>query len=209
MDSTGCAASGMYEQYRRQFYASTPFLGPTLCDMSAAVMAGATEALLTPFERVQVLMQDRHYHARYANTWHAARELRAHGLPEYYRGMVPILVRNGASNILFFGLRTRLKEAMPSGMTRTTAALYDFSCGALLGAVISTVMYPLNVVKTHMQSRVGGPYRGVMPTVCEVYVARGRSVRALFRGVHVNYTRSLISWGIINCTYEFLKTHLT
>ena len=122
--------------------------------------------------------------------------------------MVPILLRNGASNVLFFGLRERLKEAAPHDGGRGSSAAWDFACGALIGAFISTVMYPLNVVKTHMQSRVGGPYSGVLTTTAELYRARGRSVRALFRGVHINYTRSLISWGIINSTYEMLKSHV-
>ncbi|XP_037071816.1 solute carrier family 25 member 51-like [Pollicipes pollicipes] len=178
---------GMYDQYQRQLEGRLPRLGRPLVDMGAAVLAGATEALLTPFERIQILMQDRHYHSRYANTWHAARELRVHGLAEYYRGMVPILLRNGASNVLFFGLRERLKAAAPHGGGRASAAAWDFTCGALIGAFISTVMYPLNVIKTHMQSGVGGPYRGIVETLGEVYRARGRSVRALFRGVHVNY----------------------
>jgi hypothetical protein len=27
----------------------------------------------------------------------------------------------------------------------------------------------------------------------------------MFRGVHINFTRSLISWGIINASYEVIK----
>ncbi|XP_043225666.1 mitochondrial nicotinamide adenine dinucleotide transporter SLC25A51-like isoform X2 [Amphibalanus amphitrite] len=198
---------GMYDQYQRTLRRSAPRLHPVLADMSAAALAGASEALLTPFERLQILMQDRHYHERFANTWHAARQLRTFGLAEYYRGLVPILLRNSASNVLFFGLRERLKAAAPHDGGRASSAAWDFACGALIGAFISTVMYPLNVVKTHMQSRVGGPFAGVLATTAELYRARGRSVRALFRGVHINYTRSLISWGIINSTYELLRSH--
>ena len=33
---------------------------------------------------------------------------------------------------------------------------------------------------------------------------RERGIRGMFRGVHVNYTRSFIQWGIINVTYENL-----
>ena len=33
---------------------------------------------------------------------------------------------------------------------------------------------------------------------------RERGVRGMFRGVHVNYTRSFMSWGIINMTYGYL-----
>ncbi|XP_043225670.1 mitochondrial nicotinamide adenine dinucleotide transporter SLC25A51-like isoform X4 [Amphibalanus amphitrite] len=199
--------TGMYDQYQRTLRRSAPRLHPVLADMSAAALAGASEALLTPFERLQILMQDRHYHERFANTWHAARQLRTFGLAEYYRGLVPILLRNSASNVLFFGLRERLKAAAPHDGGRASSAAWDFACGALIGAFISTVMYPLNVVKTHMQSRVGGPFAGVLATTAELYRARGRSVRALFRGVHINYTRSLISWGIINSTYELLRSH--
>ena len=58
-----------------------------------------------------------------------------------------------------------------------------------MGAFISTVFYPVNIIKTHMQCTVGGPFNSLWMTSRIVYVERERSLRKMFYGVHVNYTR--------------------
>lgn len=53
----------------------------------AAFLAGSTEAvLLAPFERVQMILQDRNLTGKYKNTVHAFTDLRHYGFKEYYRG---------------------------------------------------------------------------------------------------------------------------
>lgn len=203
---------GTYDQYQCLLRAVWPW-SSRLVSPCAAALAGLSEALLTPFERVQTLLQDGRYHARFRHSGHASRALIAsHGIRELYRGLAPILLRNSLSNIIFFegraalgpGLRWLRRE--PGAQSRGSRLAGDFVSGALLGAVTSTLVYPLNVVKTQMQSRVGGDGAGVCTTLALVYRQRGSSVRRMYRGVHVNYTRSLISWGIINSAYEYFKS---
>ena len=70
--------------------------------------------------------------------------------------MTLILLRNGPSNVLFFGLRGRIKESLPELKKYWWQSLMvDFISGAFLGAFISTIMYPVNVVKAHQQCQVG------------------------------------------------------
>jgi hypothetical protein len=70
------------------------------------MVAGTFEALLMPFERIQTILADSAYHERYNNTSHAFRMIiREHGAKELYRGLIPILIRNGPSNAVFFVLR--------------------------------------------------------------------------------------------------------
>lgn len=89
------------------------------------------------------------------NSLHISQELWQYGMREYYRGMGTILMRNGPSNILFFGLRTPLKNALPNPQELWWGhILTDFVSGAFLGAFISTLMYPVNVIKTHQQCQV-------------------------------------------------------
>ncbi|OBS58122.1 hypothetical protein A6R68_10744, partial [Neotoma lepida] len=102
----------------------------------AAVLAGTTEAILTPLERVQTLLQDHKHHDKFTNTYQAFRALRCHGIAEYYRGLVPILFRNGFSNVLFFGLRGPIKEHLPTATTNSEHLVNDFICGGVLGAMI-------------------------------------------------------------------------
>lgn len=196
---------GMYDKFGKLLTRHYPMMPSTANHATAAMLAGCIEALLTPFERIQTLLQDKKYHQNYRNTLHAFISLRNYGTFEYYRGLTPILFRNGPSNVAFFLLRGKIKQSLPATEKPSADIVKNFVSGGILGAVISTVFFPLNVVKTQMQCRVGGEFIGLFKTFQIVYRERNRSLRELFRGVHINYTRSMISWGIINASYEILK----
>lgn len=61
------------------------------------------------------------------------------------------------------------------------------------------------VAKTPMQSVYNESRISVWEALRLTYVERGRSVRCVYRGVGMNFCRSLLSWGIINSAYEKLK----
>nr|XP_027220356.1 solute carrier family 25 member 51-like [Penaeus vannamei] len=186
---------GMYDQYSRLLKSNLS---------TSSHISWMYRAVLCPFERIQTVLQDKKFHG-YRNSLHIAQELRKFGAREYYRGMSSILMRNGPSNVLFFGLRKEIKERLPDpGSSWWGHILTDFVSGAFLGAFISTVMYPVNVIKAHQQCQVGGPFLSMRTTFWHVYHARGSRLRGLFNGAHVNYTRALVSWGIINASYEIL-----
>uniref|UniRef100_A0A2K6JQY2 Solute carrier family 25 member 52 n=1 Tax=Rhinopithecus bieti TaxID=61621 RepID=A0A2K6JQY2_RHIBE len=152
----------------------------------AAVLAGTTEAIFTPLERVQTLLQDHKHHDKFTNTCQAFKALKCYGIGEYYRGLVPILFRNGLSNVLFFGLRGPIKEHLPTATTPSAHFVNDFISGGILG------------------SQIGGEFQSFSKVFQKIWLERDRKLINLFRGAHLNYHRSLISWGIINATYEFL-----
>ncbi|XP_040028472.2 mitochondrial nicotinamide adenine dinucleotide transporter SLC25A51-like [Gasterosteus aculeatus] len=198
---------GLYEDFSRVLLDRADGSGvPELVTRSfAAALAGTAEAFLAPFERVQTLLQDHRHHGRFNNTVHTFRTLLTeHGVRECYRGLVPILLRNGPSNVLFFGLRGPIKEQLPEASSRAGHMVNDFVCGGLLGAALGIMFYPLNVVKSRAQSQVGGAFQPCREVLLTVWRERGGSVAMLFRGAHLNYHRSLLSWGIINATYELL-----
>ena len=195
-----------YNNYLKSNFPTVPQHFTTLC---AAFAAGTTELLLIPFERVQTLLQAKQFHGTFDNTFHVFRNLRHHGISEYYRGMSACFIRNGLSNMLFFGLRGPLRDSISVADLRGGQCFVcDFISGALLGAFLSTIFYPLNVVKTRMQVKVGGKHLAILSTFQVIYKERGNSWCKIFRGVHVNYTRSVLSWGIINATYEALMRWL-
>jgi len=196
---------GSYAQYSRSLKSST-----RLEDRSrlvvAALLAGSTEAVFAPFERVQTLMQDPKFSKTFRNTPHAFHSMWSHGIKEYYRGLSAILLRNGPSNVIFFSCREVLGKTLPEDLIKAKL-LADFVSGACLGAVISTIMYPVNTTKTHMQKTCGGKFRSFPSVFFELLKERGGW--GMFRGVHINYTRSFISWGIINVSYEYFCRTLT
>ncbi|CAL8264007.1 unnamed protein product [Lota lota] len=198
---------GLYEDFSRVLLDRACNTGvPELFTRSfAAALAGTTEAILTPFERVQTLLQDHRHHGRFNNTAHTFRTLLSEfGVQECYRGLVPVLLRNGPSNVLFFGLRGPIKEQLPQASSQLGHIVIDFVCGGVLGAGLGIMFYPLNVVKSRAQSQVGGEFRSCGEVLLTVWRERGGSVAKLFRGAQLNYHRSLLSWGIINATYELL-----
>lgn len=198
---------GLYEDFSRLLLRRVGNSGtPEIVTRSvSAALAGTAEAALTPFERVQTLLQDHRHHGRFHNTAHTFRTLlRDYGVRECYRGLVPVLLRNGPSNVLFFGLRGPIKQRLPEARSRAEHMVNDFVCGGVLGAGLGIMFYPLNVVKSRAQSQVGGAFVPCREVLMTVWRERGGSVVMLFRGAHLNYHRSLLSWGIINATYELL-----
>jgi len=172
-------------------------------------LAGLTEAILTPLERVQALLQMQKFHSSYRHTWHVFEKVtRAHGLKELYRGGTAICMRNSLSNCMFFTLRSPLKKAFPTTENSYENSLYDFLSGGLLGAVISTIFYPLNVTKSNMQARVGGSFPGILATARVIYESRDRKVALIFKGVGGNFTRAILAWGITNSVYEIILNYL-
>ncbi|ESO09579.1 hypothetical protein HELRODRAFT_73742 [Helobdella robusta] len=199
---------GMYEEFNKKFEQTHPDMPIVVIHTASALLAGCMEAVLMPFERIQTLLQNKTYQEKYKNTIHAFRELRCLGFAEYYRGLTPILLRNGPSNVIFFQFRGEVKKFLPKSDKKSYEIFSNFVSGGLLGAVISTIFYPVNVVKTYMQSSVGGSFPGFIKSFKHVFNERDRSVKNMFKGFHVNYSRSLLSWGLINASYELLKSAL-
>lgn len=201
---------GAYHKFQRLLSRNFTGLSLVTTNALAAMLAGSMEAILTPFERIQTLLAHRGHNDRFVNTFHAFKVVgMQYGFREYYRGLTPILCRNGPSNVLFFGLRGPIKSALPEAKTKIGNSVNDFVSGAVLGACLSTLFFPVNVVKSQMQKQLGGEFVNLVIAFTVVFNERGRRVRRLFYGVSLNYTRALVSWGIINCTYELLKKFIS
>lgn len=195
---------GVYEEVRVPL-SQTP-INPYLVKAIAAMVSGSLEAILMPFERIQTLLADSHYHDSFRNTFHAFKEVGyTYGVREYYRGLIPILLRNGPSNVGFFILRDEIQNRLPQSNSKFERTLYQFISGACIGAFLSSIFYPLNVVKVAIQSNIGGEYKNPLYVLVEIYRERGSKIRYIYRGVHTNCTRAFLSWGVINAAYEYLK----
>lgn len=195
---------GVYEGTRKPLMEMIP---PVPAKIVAGLISGTTEATMAPFERIQTLLQDKKYEKEFTNTKHAFKTIgKEYGFREYYRGLTPILLRNGPSNVCYFFLRDIAKEKLQKkSKTWYGTMLGEFVCGGLIGGLISTFFYPLNVIKVHMQSKLGGEFQGLYSAFCQIYNERGRSIACFYRGVHLNYTRGFISWGVITLSSETIK----
>ncbi|XP_035659822.1 solute carrier family 25 member 51-like [Branchiostoma floridae] len=199
---------GLYDVYGKLLTHTFPNTQKPIVQAIAGMGAGFSEAILTPFERLQTLLQDHRYHSHFNNTFDAFKTVRTYGFSEYYRGVSVILLRNGFSNAVFFNFRGVIKDALPTTEGQMGNFFEDFVSGAVLGALLSTLFFPMNVTKTAMQARLGGEFINPAKMFLIVYETRGRNWKKMFRGVHLSYSRAMISWGIINASYELLRTLL-
>lgn len=199
---------GTYDQYNRKLQHHVPQLSDGTILVAAASLAGITEGAMCPFERIQTVLQDKTFHGKYKDTFHVCKSLERHGVREFYRGVMPILYRNVISNIIFFSLRTPLKNAISYPIPQHQwygDLLTDFMSGAVVGAAISTLLFPFNVLKTHQQRQIGGPCQAMYRSFLSIYRSSGNQMRRLYSGVHVNNLRSILSWGIVNASYEIVQ----
>jgi hypothetical protein len=195
---------GIYEEVRRPL--AIVGCNDYLAKFLGGMVAGTTEAILMPFERIQTLLADAHYHKEFTNTAHAFKVVGLnYGFREYYRGLIPILLRNGPSNVGFFVIRDEVHYYRPRFESKVYETVTEFFCGAMIGVFLSSIFYPLNVLKVAMQSKIGGDYENVFKVLVQIYNARGRKIRYIYHGVQTNCTRAFISWGVMNAAYENLK----
>lgn len=172
----------------------------------AGIVAGCCEATLMPFERLQTLLIHPKFHQQFKNTPHAAQYIAKHyGIKEFYRGLVPILLRNGPSNALFFIIRDEVQMRLPKHDHMISQSLQNFIAGASIGALLSTLFYPLNVIKIAMQCELGAPHRTLAYEFRYILLKRGSKLANFYHGAGLNISRAFISWGIINASYEIFR----
>lgn len=175
----------------------------------SGALAGLTEAILTPFERVQAILQMQKFHSSYRHTWHVFQDItKAHGLKELYRGVSAIIMRNSCSNAIFFSARKPLKNTFPKTDNKYKNSFYDFINGGLIGAFLSTLFYPLNVIKSNMQASLGGNFPGIYSSFKVIYINRDRNMKLFYKGVGSNFTRAILAWGMTNSVYEIVLKYL-
>ena len=190
--------------YRHQGMMELP---PQMNTIISATLAGCLETFLTPFERVQTLIQASNSPHLYKNTSQALSSLyKTYGLRELYRGLSPILLRNCIGNILYFtGKDWFYRRSYSQDFSVGRRHLTDFIIGGFLGSTIGAVIFPFNVVKAQMQFSVGSQYTSLRSTLRTLINEREHKKFArLYSGLPVNFFRSLISWGVITMVYEWL-----
>eukprot|EP01138_Halocafeteria_seosinensis_P004079 gb/GECG01004171.1/.p1 GENE.gb/GECG01004171.1/~~gb/GECG01004171.1/.p1 ORF type:complete len:322 (+),score=17.90 gb/GECG01004171.1/:1-966(+) len=190
---------GLYESYSHILYEK----GVRPVSLTAAFGTGVTEALLlTPFETIQTVLSCYKLHSHYKNTFDVMRQL---SLRELWTGLGVITTRNVVNAALFFPAKQYV-GTLTSGLNTSNFTI-DFLCGAGLGAVISSAMFPLHVLKLQLQRATGAREPASAGSLFRDILAE-RGFLGMYRGVPLHFTRAFISWGIINALYEQVKSGL-
>merc|ERR550539_797772 len=205
---------GNYEVCRQKISNLYPQLNTTAVLFCAATFSGCSEVILTPFERIQILLQDSKQHTNYKNTLDAVIKLyKEHGVTELFRGGAAIACRGGMGTVLYFYFIENTKqwtETLIEERKNTTSrkvkllstAAGGAARGAVIGCAVSTILFPFKPTITHMQLRIGGTFQSFRLVFLRIVKKRG--FRNLYRGVRINSLRSAISWGVLTATYEIM-----
>lgn len=206
---------GNYEICRQKISNLYPQLNTTTVLFCAATFSGcSSDAMLTPFERIQILLQDSKQHTNYKNTWDAVIKLsKEHGVTELFRGGAAIACRGGMGTVLYFYFIENTKQLTASliedGKNTTSRKVELLSIaaggafrGAVIGCAVSTILFPFKTTITHMQLKIGGSFQSFRLVFLRIVKKRG--FRNLYRGVRINSLRSAISWGVMTATYEIM-----
>ncbi|XP_048400562.1 solute carrier family 25 member 53-like [Stegostoma tigrinum] len=175
----------------------------------AGSLSGIIEALaLTPFERVQNVLQDHRKDVKFPNTHSILKEFNSYSFKNklqlgYYRGFLSILLRNGTGSALYFSFKDPVKDlflerGIPSGISA-------FVSGSFNGMMVCFILYPLSAVIANVQSHIGEKKMSLWNFIAKFWVSRARSLLYIYRGGSLVILRSCITWGITTTIYEFLK----
>ncbi|KDN36393.1 mitochondrial carrier [Tilletiaria anomala UBC 951] len=175
----------------------------------AGLGAGMMEAIfaVTPSETIKTKLIDDGKRAvrRYPPTLigGTAAIVREEGISGIYRGLFPVMLRQGANSMVRLGSYSTIKnlvqgsarpgQTLPGGVT--------FAIGATAGVITVYTTMPFDTVKTRMQS-LEAKQRYSSTFNCFTTTVREEGVRALWRGSTTRLARLVLSGGIVFTIYE-------
>ncbi|VEN38278.1 unnamed protein product [Callosobruchus maculatus] len=182
-------------------------MAPRTEHFAAGFIAGTAETIFCPFERVQVLLIKSEYHSRFKNMFHTFIDLRrTHGILEYYRGTAVVYWKNTLSCSMFFVMKAEVKKHYGKEDASVTKNLLNFLTGGVLGAAMTTVLYPYKTVQVYIQKDIGGRFLTSREVILSIYSKGG--VKLFYKGVVLNSIRALLGWGVTNSVFDYMKEKL-
>lgn len=177
--------------------------------MLAGLGAGMTEAALvvTPSETIKTkLIHDKNSPApRYKGLVHGTKLIVAEeGLGGIYRGLGPVMARQGANSAVRFSCYSYFKSTLQKWRGQGDEPLpsvHTFAAGAMAGIVTVYTTMPLDVVKTRMQGLDARTlYKNSLD--CLMQVVKQNGIFSLWKGTTPRLTRLIFSGGIVFTVYE-------
>ncbi|KAF8637153.1 hypothetical protein AX17_003057 [Amanita inopinata Kibby_2008] len=174
----------------------------------AGLGAGMMEAIfaVTPSETIKTKLIDdaKRPDPQYRGLIHGTTCIvRQEGLRGIYRGLFPVMMRQGANSAVRFTTYTTLKQFV-QGASRPGQQLpsaITFGIGAIAGLVTVYTTMPLDVIKTRMQSlEARAQYRNTFHCAYRIFTEEG--ILRFWTGTTPRLTRLVLSGGIVFTVYE-------
>ncbi|KAF5383954.1 hypothetical protein D9757_007353 [Collybiopsis confluens] len=185
-----------------------PRVDITVSQLLAGLGAGMIEAIfaVTPSETIKTKLIDdaNRPNPQYRGLIHGtATIIRQEGLSGIYRGLFPVMMRQGANSAVRFTTYSTLKQVV-QGQARpgqTLPSTITFGIGAIAGLVTVYTTMPLDVIKTRMQSlEARSQYRNSFHCAYRIFTEEG--LRRFWTGTTPRLARLVMSGGIVFTVYE-------
>ncbi|KDQ52450.1 hypothetical protein JAAARDRAFT_484276 [Jaapia argillacea MUCL 33604] len=174
----------------------------------AGLGAGMMEAIfaVTPSETIKTKLIDdaKRPNPQYRGLIHGSVQIvKQEGLKGIYRGLFPVMMRQGANSAVRFTTYVTLKQAiqtrMRTGQNMPTSV--TFGIGAVAGLVTVYTTMPLDVIKTRMQSLTARQqYRNSFHCTYRIFTEEG--ILRFWTGTTPRLVRLMLSGGIVFTVYE-------
>ncbi|KAJ1948308.1 hypothetical protein EC988_005230 [Linderina pennispora] len=128
--------------------------------------------------------------------------VRTEGVAGIYRGVVPVMARQGANSCVRFAAYDTLKQQLIKRTgSKDLPFVYSFGLGMAAGTITVYATMPLDVVKTRMQSMAAKlEYRSSLHCGWKIVAEEG--VFALWKGATPRLSRLMFSGAIVFAVYE-------
>ncbi|THH06495.1 hypothetical protein EW145_g4042 [Phellinidium pouzarii] len=174
----------------------------------AGLGAGMMEAIfaVTPSETIKTKLIDdaNRLNPQYRGLVHGtASIIKQEGILGVYRGLFPVMMRQGANSAVRFTTYTTLKQSV-QGNARPGQSIptsITFGIGAVAGLVTVYTTMPLDVIKTRMQSlEARQHYRNSFHCAYRIFTEEG--ILRFWTGTTPRLARLVLSGGIVFTIYE-------
>uniref|UniRef100_A0A2K6LYL2 Solute carrier family 25 member 53 n=1 Tax=Rhinopithecus bieti TaxID=61621 RepID=A0A2K6LYL2_RHIBE len=164
---------------------------------AAGLMSGVVEAVaLSPFERVQNVLQDGRKQARFPSTFSILKEFNSYGL---WGGCHWVTIVCS-----IFSFKDPIQDGLAEqGLPHWVPALLS---GSVNETITCLVLYPLIVLVGNMQSHIGWQS---MPSLWisaqDVWNTWGQKLLLIYRAGSLVILRSRVTWGFTTAIHEYLQ----
>ncbi|KAJ6577146.1 mitochondrial tricarboxylate transporter [Mycena capillaripes] len=174
----------------------------------AGLGAGMTEAIfaVTPSETIKTKLIDdaKRPNPQYRGLIHGTASIvRQEGIRGIYRGLFPVMMRQGANSAVRFTTYSTLKQFVQGAARpgQTLPSTITFGIGAIAGLVTVYTTMPLDVIKTRMQSlEARAQYRNSFHCAYRIFTEEG--ILRFWTGTTPRLMRLVMAGGIVFTVYE-------
>ncbi|KAG5724711.1 hypothetical protein E4T56_gene3652 [Termitomyces sp. T112] len=174
----------------------------------AGLGAGMMEAIfaVTPSETIKTKIIDdaKQPNPQYRGLIHGTGMIvRQEGISGVYRGLFPVMMRQGANSAVRFTTYSTLKQFVQGTVRpgQTLPSTITFLIGGVAGLVTVYTTMPFDVIKTRMQSlEARQQYRNSFHCAYRIFTEEG--ILRFWTGTTPRLTRLVLSGGIVFTVYE-------